>query len=88
MAKRARSFQTTQAAKRMKRVDAIDPQETLESLKTIDRVLRMRFPEYSPNVKLFEPLGAILDMATLDDVFARACYEKTFKSFCRSVHTG
>ncbi len=51
----------------------------------IDQVLRMRFPNYSPNADALAPLNLVLDLKTLDDVFAKACYENTFEQFCLSV---
>ncbi len=74
-----------QAFKRSRRVDVLDRQEALKRTLAIDQVLRMRFSDYSPKVEALAPLNSISDLATLDDVFAKACYEKTFEDFCRSV---
>ncbi len=85
MAKRANPPKSPRASRRLKHDGAIDSQAALDSLKAIDRVLRMRFPRYSPDAEVLAPLGSILDQRTLNDVFEKACYEKTFESFCRSV---
>ena len=72
-------------SKRSKRVAAPDAQEVQKRLIMIDQVLRMRFPNYSPNADALAPLNLVLDLKTLDDVFAKACYENTFEQFCLSV---
>ncbi len=66
-------------------VDASSPQETQEFLITINRVLRSRFRDYSPNVEALESLNSISDTKTLDEALGEACSAKTFEDFCLSV---
>jgi len=75
----------TRTSKRSELVDEVDSQELQKRLSAIDQVLRMRFRDYSPKKKALEPLNSILDLATLNDVFSKACYEKSFEDFCRAV---
>ena len=85
MKKSTKSAKTSRTSQGVRQVEEIDPQEVQARLKTIDLVLRMRFSDYSPDFEALAPLGAMLDLATLDDVFAKACRAKTFQSFCASV---
>ncbi len=85
MKKSTKSAKTSRTSHRVRQVEELDPQEVQGRLKTIDLVLRMRFSDYSPDFEALAPLGAMLDLATLDDVFAKACRAKTFQSFCASV---
>ncbi len=75
----------SRASKRSRRFGAPEPKEIQKRLTTIDQVLRLRFRDYSSDAKALAPLNSILDLKTLDDVFAKACSEKTFEKFCLSV---
>jgi len=78
-------LEISQTSIRFKRVEESDTQEIQKRLIMLDQVLRMRFRDYSPKIEALAPLNSILDLTTLDDVFAKACYEKTFEDFCLSV---
>ena len=68
-----------------RRFKELDLQEVQARLKTIDLALRMRFSDYSPDFEALAPLGAMLDLATLNDVFDKACRAESFQEFCASV---
>jgi len=77
-------LELSQTSKRFKRVEESNLREVQKRLITIDQVLRMRFRDYSPKVEALAPLNSILDLTTLDGIFAKACYEETFEDCNRS----
>ncbi len=79
------SLKTARARKLAKKVGASDPREIQNLLRMIDKALRLRFREYSPDVEALAPLSLITDAQTLDEAFSKACCDKTFDDFCRSV---
>ncbi len=85
MSKRNAPLAASRASRRSRRPSAPEPKEIQKRLTMIDQVLRLRFRNYSPDAKALAPLNSILDLKTLDDVFAKACCAKTFEKFCLSV---